>query len=41
MTATIPCKAKDGFECSNCGKISGLTNYCPNCGAKMESEDKK
>lgn len=30
----------DVYECSNCAKISGLTNYCPNCGAKMESEDK-
>ena len=30
----------DVYECSNCGKISGLTNYCPNCGARMiESEE--
>ena len=28
----------DVYECSNCGKISGLTNYCPNCGAEMESD---
>ena len=32
------------WECSNCGyehegDNTTLTNYCPNCGAKMESED--
>lgn len=38
------------YECSMCGEpfclIDGtltdnMYNYCPNCGAKMESEDKK
>lgn len=33
------------WECSNCGyehkgDYTTLTNYCPHCGAKMESEDK-
>lgn len=33
------------WECSNCGyehegDNTTLTNYCPNCGAKMESEEK-
>lgn len=41
----------DGFEqwgyfrkCSKCGyvfKFLEIDNYCPNCGAKMESEDKE
>ena len=31
------------FVCSNCGYVDGYPfndrhNYCPNCGAKMESE---
>lgn len=31
----------DICKCSNCKDISPvLHNYCPNCGAKMESEDK-
>ena len=37
------------FKCSECGNLldfdgvncgRGNANYCPNCGAKMESEDK-
>ncbi len=39
---------RGGHECSECGKYAPsfqsdrehLTDYCPNCGAKMESEDK-
>lgn len=29
--------SKEGniYQCSNCGNISRLGNYCPNCGAKM------
>ena len=29
------------FYCSKCGDWNtyGMTNYCPNCGAKMESEE--
>ena len=30
------------FECSNCHKDISMfyaTNYCPNCGAKMDKED--
>jgi len=37
--------AKDSFEiefkCSECEWEGYDTNFCPNCGAKMESEDKK
>lgn len=32
------------MKCSECGDIEPFTisdNYCPNCGAKMESEDKE
>ena len=31
------------FYCSECGnwQTYGKTHYCPNCGAKMESEDKE
>ena len=30
------------YECGLCGKQHlGDTNFCPNCGAKMESEDKE
>jgi len=29
------------FECSKCGaEYRSDYNYCPNCGARMESEDK-
>lgn len=24
------------YECSNCGKLNHWSNYCPNCGRKME-----
>ena len=29
------------YECSNCGYLTDyhLSNYCPNCGAKMDKED--
>lgn len=28
-----------GCECSKCGRLEGgYSDYCPNCGAKMESE---
>ncbi len=30
----------DAFECSECGRIlMDDSNYCPNCGAKMDSEE--
>ncbi len=29
------------FECSVCHGVSMLGNYCPDCGAKMESVDSK
>ena len=25
-----------GGECSLCGFVNTVTNYCPNCGAKMD-----
>lgn len=29
------------YRCSNCGRGSAMkTNYCPNCGAKMEDVDR-
>ena len=32
-------KVPYGFSCSVCDKwISARTNYCPNCGAKMDGE---
>lgn len=34
-------KNGDVYQCSNCELKIGLdyeTNYCPNCGAKMDSE---
>ena len=28
------------YRCTNCNLLSGsITNYCPNCGAKMEGEE--
>lgn len=28
------------YLCSECGKeVSNLSNYCPDCGAKMEGEE--
>ena len=27
--------------CSICGKVAEITNYCPNCGAKMKEGDEK
>lgn len=30
--------AWDGFYCSICGKQSAKSNYCPNCGAKMDGD---
>ena len=38
------CEWQQYLECSKCGYETGLrcdTNYCPNCGAKMEVEDEK
>ena len=33
-------KGFEWFKCSNCGmEWSNLTNFCPNCGAKMEAGD--
>ena len=32
--------AWDGFYCSVCGKQAAKSNYCPNCGAKMDGERK-
>ena len=29
------------YKCPLCGGLSDHTNFCPNCGAKMESEDKE
>ena len=26
-------------KCSECGKVRDKENYCPNCGAKMKSEN--
>ena len=32
-------KFNDAYECSECGKIAmDDSNYCPNCGAKMDLE---
>ena len=33
----------DYYQCSECGYFSfdGETNYCPNCGAKMDGGVKK
>lgn len=32
----------DRWKCSECGRTEQYQeNYCPNCGAKMESEDKE
>ena len=29
----------NGYPCSACGKrVSAKTNYCPNCGAKMDGD---
>lgn len=31
---------KEEFKCSECGEFMlGMTNYCPNCGAKMKGEE--
>ncbi len=33
-------KVPNGFYCSCCNEISGrTTNYCPNCGAKMDAKE--
>lgn len=31
----------NNHHCSVCGQISRVTDYCPNCGAKMDLEEKK
>lgn len=34
-----PIKFQDGWQCSLCGQyMPSEENFCPNCGAKMESE---
>lgn len=34
------CGFNDCYICSECGKIAmNDSNYCPNCGAKMDKED--
>lgn len=34
-------KWNDCYECSSCGKIClDNSKYCPNCGAKMDEEDR-
>ena len=30
-----PDKFQTFWECSECSEVSWLSNYCPNCGAKM------
>lgn len=33
-------KWNDAYECSECGNIAmDDSNYCPNCGAKMDEEE--
>ena len=35
-----PQKFQDGWQCSLCGQYApSETNYCPNCGAKMDKEE--
>ena len=39
-TKGVRCAFWCRYKCSLCGELSDHTNFCPNCGAKMESEDK-
>jgi len=37
-----PRKFQDGWQCSLCGQYTpSKTNYCPNCGAKMDTKEQE
>ena len=37
---TKPSDTFDGYRCSECNElVYGKTNYCPNCGAKMDEAE--
>lgn len=36
---TLGVVSLNGYECSECGQNNGrATNYCPNCGARMDGK---